>query len=537
MICLGILQQSSGVDLKCEYSLLQIWSDAGRLYTCTSRDVGNKNNQLMITGALGLHKVHEQLQSVKQLWIISSNIPTMPEGLGYFQNLIGLIITHSKVKNIQSKHFQGLENLLYLTLANNNIKNIPIDSFQNLKDLKFIDLSSNSIKRLQCETFQSNVKLEQIWLKHNIIEYLGKLIFTYSKDLKIIYLFNNTCVNQYYSGKKAIVELKDGIQSCLEQNEQMPIPTTMSPLDDYTQKLRNIIKSRDNEIKILNAEKKELSDQINELNAIKDIPDSVQITCDFNLIDGDYSCNTTDHHFNRFNMKSYEFNGQHKKDQKDKDVVTLIMENMSMIYVANDIFKTFRNLQKVTFNNLRLRQLSRGDFEGAGNVYDLTMKDNEIKKLEECVFKGAEKLEFIVMDSNLIEHVYEKTFDGLDEIKKISLRNNKIKKLHKDTFQNLVNLKELILTSNQLSFLDGKLLRNCKSLVKLHCDQNVLREIGEDFLSFSESLTFVNFKDNLCLDEGTKGYLISDLTFMIRQCCKKPQHSLGNYNCGKEGWT
>ena len=542
LILIGVVKHSYGVQLLCEYEFQEIWNKAGILYTCTSRNLVNKRNQMKITKAIGEHLTNKNVKDIQQFRILNSEVTYLPEGLEIFTNLIGLCVTQSELKNIRSNDFLGLENLEFIEFKFNKISVIPEDAFKHLHKLRILDLTKNKIKEIVCETFNNNVNLEQVWFPYNKIEFLCPLLFPYSKKLNFVDFSNNNCVNKDYSGTSAIKELKDGIKNCLRpiQSKDKAIVLTKPDQDNEINKLKKKLAENEVEIQNLKIDKENLSDEISKLN--KEIlnnsnnKEMVTIICDYKTINSVYTCITKDYHFNRLNLKSYHFEGHHIENLKDVNVIELIMENLSMIYLSNDFFESFPNLQIVAFNNLQVRQLTRGDFKGALNVNCLTINYNEITTLEERVFEGAENLETIIIESNLIDNIFANTFEGLTMIMKISLKNNKINNLHTDTFKNLINLKELILSSNQLSFLDGNLFENNKNLETLFFDQNVLREIGDDILSYSKNLTFVNFKENFCIKESTKNYQVSDLAYMILNCCKRPEKRPSIYKCGYEGW-
>lgn len=190
----------------------------------------------------------------------------------------------------------------------------------------------------------------------------------------------------------------------------------------------------------------------------------------------------------------------HSNLKSNSKVIELNVRKSEMLYLHNNIFKTFPNLEIVSFTNISIKHLFVDDFDGASKLKRLSMDENQVQFLGDNIFEGAEQLESLTMNSNQIERVSPNAFKGLKMLKNLSLVGNLIKELHVDTFKELVNLENLILASNQLQSLDGSILEFNTNLFKLSLDENKLEEIGEFILNYSFNLKIVDFSRNTCIN-------------------------------------
>lgn len=86
-------------------------------------------------------------------------------------------------------------------MNNCNIKRLPENLFRNLRNLKSLYLQFNDLSHLPKNLFAGNLQLEGINLNGNELQTID-IDFTKLLKIKIVYLFDNGCINEGYSKAK-----------------------------------------------------------------------------------------------------------------------------------------------------------------------------------------------------------------------------------------------------------------------------------------------------------------------------------------------
>ena len=555
------------------------------VYTCVVTTLDNEDNNVIITAASGVHQKQKTDSNVVDMYIKETKTTFIPEGLGLPFKLRMLRISDSTLKEIQSKNFVGMDNLKQLLLDNNQITMLPDGVFSTLKQLEILNLNSNKLTQIESNTFINNLHLKAISLQKNQIVFLDSLLFKHLNNLILVDLAQNTCIQKKFTGEKSLIELKSGLKVCNNSTELMTTETTeQSTIDDENdisnmfienaefkkykfeilknstlreQKLIKEIKNLKllldevenqketieqmkqeniiNKKKIENLEKDNL--KITDINVVQaqtimDLKielenskiclnqNTFNMTCEFDD-NTEYTCTASNVEINDINMEVHQVIGKQVDKNTNSDVVELHFVGSSLFYLSKDIFRTFTQLEIVEMQNVKLRQLTNGDFSGASNVKSLNLTNNKLKSIDNEVFQGANQLDTIDLGSNEIEKISSNAFKGLLKIKTLFIDNNYIQELHVETFKDLVNMKTLKLSSNQLKTINGQLFEFNTKLYRLFLNGNQINEIGEEFLNNSKKLKKFYITSNLCIDDSTDNTSLHEIIDEIKKKCKK----------------
>jgi hypothetical protein len=114
------------------------------------------------------------------------------------------------------KFFPNIEAIYVQSCKLKAIKKEDLEKFTQLKELI---LHYNEIEELYDDLFVSNEKLLYIDLGHNKIKFIGEKTFESLKNLHILYLSSNQCINKYaaYSVNRVREIINEAKSSC--QNE------------------------------------------------------------------------------------------------------------------------------------------------------------------------------------------------------------------------------------------------------------------------------------------------------------------------------
>lgn len=545
-----LIQSRHGETIKCVFRNVHYGSN-GAFYSCDVNSLYNSNNDMIIENYRGEHQSENTYHDVKGYYIHDTDTKFIPGNLSSLFVLTYFSMWYTKLLEIKSKDFQGMKNLEYLSLKENELTSLPMDTFSTLANLKFIMLNANKIEGLPNGIFDHNTQLKYIHISDNNILFIGSTVFDRQTNLLTVDARENICVDKEYEGRKDIRQLKYYIKNkCNFSNDVMLIEIKKMIFDQQSGQQSGQEKDHQKDQIEVNELKRELSEgkiekqkiQV-ELNNVKtellelknqqqtnqvvfrqDLTfcqdtNSFNINCEFSNTNSKYSCETSDLTINSKNMELNQVIGTHLRFKSNRDVLELIITNAYVLFLSNDIFKTFFALETLLIYDAQLKKLSKDDFVNATNLKTLEVKGNEIRSLGNNLFGGANNLEQIEMDSNEIDKIFINTFQGLYKLKKLSLKNNSMTELQPGTFQSLKNLKTLNLSSNKFKSLDGKLLQFNTKLLNLYFNDNNLNEIGVDILNYATNLKNVDFSDNKCIDENSADTNVENIIDEIKNHC------------------
>ena len=214
-------------------------------YTCALIDIEVLDrSQSVIIG--GDHIGNRTNEDVEIVWIFLSNTPFMiQEIFSTFTNMIELEIDFSNlqsieipdtvqlewldlfgndIRRIESDAFRNQSSLVFCFLSFNWIESIAEDAFESLTNLILLEFVLNDLEQFEPATFNpltnilyldfeanlltsvgdlfsENTNLQSLYLEDNLIrEIHPHFNANLRNNLRVIYLFDNNCINMGFSG-------------------------------------------------------------------------------------------------------------------------------------------------------------------------------------------------------------------------------------------------------------------------------------------------------------------------------------------------
>lgn len=183
---------------------------AYQIYNCSLKDVRYEN--------------FENLTDLQAVYLGYNVLTAIPVDI--FKDLSKLKFLSLQGNHLHSIHedvFKNLINLRELFLNHNHIHLLPPNIFENLRELRNISLTDNKIELLTDEHFRNNGQMENIFLHSNKIKELDSKMFDHMRNLKVVHLKGNVCVNEDFfietdSCEKRLDEIKARIfEKCSEE--------------------------------------------------------------------------------------------------------------------------------------------------------------------------------------------------------------------------------------------------------------------------------------------------------------------------------
>jgi Leucine-rich repeat (LRR) protein len=141
--------------------------------------------------------VTRQYPKFKRLWIKHSGLKYVERRqLAKLPQLTGLSLARNPTELLPEDAFNDLVNLEYLSVSDNQIKVLPPKLLWNLPKLKIFGASKNQIELIPRDFFKTNRELKDFWIYNNKITRI-EVDLTLLPKLNLLYLYNNTCINQY----------------------------------------------------------------------------------------------------------------------------------------------------------------------------------------------------------------------------------------------------------------------------------------------------------------------------------------------------
>lgn len=129
--------------------------------------IENRSNREIAT-VTGKHESSKSNDDVKAVWIANSKLYYFPKGLEIFENLEGIVIDKSGLREIRKDDLKPFINLRHLSLNGNNLQVIESNLFENNQNLELIILSDNLISHIDPNVFDIfQNKLSSLFLAGN----------------------------------------------------------------------------------------------------------------------------------------------------------------------------------------------------------------------------------------------------------------------------------------------------------------------------------------------------------------------------------
>lgn len=161
----------------------------------------SENNSLTIE-----ENSFENVTNLVVLDIVSGHIAEIPSKtfLG-LKKLNQLIIRDSELTHIDPIWLTDLQNLRVLYFNQNSIQVLEHGIFDKLVHLSSLDVGRNRIETIPRDLFKYNVKMYSLNLEGNNIKKFENKVFAPLKELDILFMSGNQCVNKYYLNATAIL--------------------------------------------------------------------------------------------------------------------------------------------------------------------------------------------------------------------------------------------------------------------------------------------------------------------------------------------
>lgn len=235
---------------------------------------------------------------------------------------------------------------------------------------------------------------------------------------------------------------------------------------------------------------------------------SVELQCNYGYrLDHGYPCQITKGRLELEHEHDNEvvtFVGKHQAGKDDNDLKLISFSgnlNLRLHVMPSDAFKQFPQLNDFSLQHCQLRKLKRGDFSKAGNLKNLNLDSNDLRRLNSTIFEGAENLEWLSLSSNFIENIHKDAFHGLSKLKMLILSQNKLHDFDSKILHPLVDLREILLDGNGMEILPAGLFERNMQMRRIWLQKNQLRVIDANIFALLENLTFINFEENVCINE------------------------------------
>lgn len=197
---LKVKSQKTEEDLHCYFKEINFSiTFLGPQYSCQILG-GSTNSKYSISKLFGQHTSKFTDKDVMQFVMDYTTSTYLPTNLyDFFPNLKLLAVRSSNVQFIEKVNFEGFKAIQYLSLSDNNMETIPSDTFEDLATVIMINLHKNLLTTLHKDLFKNNIMLETLHLEANRITFLKSNMFNHLKNIKLIDLSNNLCLNKNYS--------------------------------------------------------------------------------------------------------------------------------------------------------------------------------------------------------------------------------------------------------------------------------------------------------------------------------------------------
>lgn len=231
-------ETESKVQATCTYK-----SDGSFEYICFANNFNIRNENTAMLEPTGKHEPKKTNKNITNFSILNQNIIALPKNIvDVFPSITKLIVRKSNLIYLDNPTIGSMKNLKVLDLKRNLIKTIPIGVFDFNFHLETVDLSENQIKLLPPLLFKNQLnlsffavaankisaintdlfigtpKLSTLLFNNNTITFIHEKVFGNLRELSLIDLRFNTCVNESYSGS-AIEDLYSSIATMCNDDE------------------------------------------------------------------------------------------------------------------------------------------------------------------------------------------------------------------------------------------------------------------------------------------------------------------------------
>ncbi|XP_070493732.1 uncharacterized protein [Chironomus tepperi] len=241
----GKITKINFIQLPCYFDVAEKLKD--KPYKCTGQiSILSDDNNIIST--IGNHLPDKSNNDVGLLDLNSKHnkkvgdILYIPDGLGkLFPKLKILYIQNCKLKSLARKNFKNMDQLSTISLSKNQIEHIDPDTFYDVPMLFSLRLNGNKLRSLQNDLFLLTPRLQYVILSNNLLEIFDSIIigrskgmksldlsynelktifieFSEFKDIQLVDLRGNQCINEIYFTSKSLKDFQDSIKKNCSKN-------------------------------------------------------------------------------------------------------------------------------------------------------------------------------------------------------------------------------------------------------------------------------------------------------------------------------
>jgi hypothetical protein len=228
---------------------------------------------------------------------------------------------------------------------------------------------------------------------------------------------------------------------------------------------------------------------------------TVHLTCDFLFPWDHYTCQLGGVLVLDNPSATFVIGGNHVDGFSNNDVQRAWITSSNIPFIISQLFVTFPNINWVTINNGGLLRVQSNAFINARNVEQLRIQNNpNLRTIEPNAFAGLSRLLEFEIGGTSIDMVTASMFSGMTSLQRLHLSRNQIRSLPHDAFSLLPNLQQLTFRENLLTSVDGRIFSNNRRLSSMAFTSNRINAIGRSFLDGLNDIRFVEFFDNVCIN-------------------------------------
>lgn len=463
---------------------------------------------------------------------------------------------YTKIHKIIGIRFSNLEKLE----IHGGIKYLSSEGFLNFGNLRKLNLARNRIEFLNSDVFVFTPFLEDIDLSSNIISSIGKVTFSYLKNLSSLKINNNLDIDKYFNSKQEIENYMNletnvyndaidcayftstfryvgSIYYCEVIN---PSIDSYDPvvLDNFYGLFGKHIDSNHTNInvqgfiakyskstaldphisyhtpnlKLLHITKSNLMylhennfDGFKDLqvvdlsqNKIEEVPKGI-FKKNEKIIFVDFSSNQI--------LKIYEIRESFKYLKKFKVLKNFPNFNNEFSEINEKVNENFNAIPKVygVTVNCEVIYAEEGTYEAY--IYNITCNDRHAQQITELRVLTAviskydtQFIEQLNLNSQVMHFLPTNISSFFPNLKHIEA-HGKIKMIYRENFAGLKNLEELNLNNNDIEFItDDEIFRDNQKLIRVMLQNNKIRKISENVFVQLKELMILTLNRNECTD-------------------------------------
>ena len=443
-------------------------------------------------------------ETVLDLNLENNNITSIPSrAFSKLSKLQTLNLNHNNIQSIEAFAFDGLECITKLQLRKNQLKALESNSFANIPCLQNLTLAYNVIEQISEDAFDGTTAIRRLVLDGNSFTTVPSV--GHQPYLNELHLFTNNIVgatfpNSYRNGSKTLlINLSENkIQALGNETFLALTGVTVTGLTLTNNNISTIAAGTFTPLSTLESLK--LGSNPLAISAIKNVAlDLEQKSLAFLDLSGVFASEKEFYEGMSF--------------FKNTTITTLELCRNSISYLANGVFKEFKNVRVLHLSKNELFEVSTQVFADLHDLVEVGLDNNMFTVFPRQLPKSLTNLN---LAGNRITTIRTNDMKDLQNLNRLSIRKNQIGRLEKGAFNGLERLDTLYLSNNQIGVLSGFVFQPLKSLTHLFLNDNNLHQIFQVLFDPMKSLRRLDLSGNGCCDrmQGTTFASMTSLRYL-----------------------